>query len=155
MCTLSRCLVHAMPPQLTKIEHLSRDASAILRERYLAGTFSVVTQWVLDNLFIYIIYVHSHIYEWSSQWGLYSVWWWLIWNEYSMPSHYLNKFQGTSRKVLLRLLLIMPQQLWWWTQVNIWCLHDINIHTFAFDQDSSISNGMNHTFPLNSFIHIT
>ena len=49
MCTLSRCLVHAMPPQSTKIEHLPRDTSAILRERYLAGTFSVVTQctWVL------------------------------------------------------------------------------------------------------------
>ena len=47
MCTLSRCLVHAMPPQSTKIEHLPRYASAILRERYLAGTFSVVTQWSL------------------------------------------------------------------------------------------------------------
>ena len=45
MWTLSRCLVHAMPPHSTKIEHLPRDASAILRERYLAGTFSVVTQW--------------------------------------------------------------------------------------------------------------
>ena len=44
MCTLSRCLVHAMPPQSTKIKHLPKDASAILRERYLAGTFSVVTQ---------------------------------------------------------------------------------------------------------------
>ena len=43
MCTLSRCLVHAMPPQSTKIEHLPRDASAILRERYLVGTFSGVT----------------------------------------------------------------------------------------------------------------
>ena len=42
--TFSRCLVHAMPPQSTKIEHLPRDASAILRERYLAGTFSVTTQ---------------------------------------------------------------------------------------------------------------
>ena len=38
-------VVHAMPPQSTKIEHLSRDAPAILRERYLAGTFSVTTQW--------------------------------------------------------------------------------------------------------------
>ena len=45
MCTLSLCLVHAMPPQSTKIEHLPSDASAILRERYLAGTLSVVTQW--------------------------------------------------------------------------------------------------------------
>ena len=44
LCTLSRCLVHAMSPKSTKIEHLPRDASAILRERYLAGTFSVVTQ---------------------------------------------------------------------------------------------------------------
>ena len=43
LCTLSRCLVHAMPPESTKIEHLPRDASAILREQYLAGTFSVVT----------------------------------------------------------------------------------------------------------------
>ena len=47
MCTLSHCLVHAIPPQSTKIEHLPKDASAILRERYLAGTFSVVTQWSL------------------------------------------------------------------------------------------------------------
>ena len=34
-----------MPPQSPKIDHLPSDASAILRERYLAGTFSVVTQW--------------------------------------------------------------------------------------------------------------
>ena len=34
-----------MPPQSQKIGHLPSDASAILRERYLAGTFSVVTQW--------------------------------------------------------------------------------------------------------------
>ena len=46
---LSRCLVHAMPPEQTKIEHLPRDASAILRERYLAGTFSVVTQCKLAS----------------------------------------------------------------------------------------------------------
>ena len=49
MCTLSLCLVHAMPPQSTKIEHLPRDASAILRERYLTGTFSVVTQCPLQG----------------------------------------------------------------------------------------------------------
>ena len=36
-----------MPPQSMKIDHLPSDASAILRERYLAGTFSVVTQWTL------------------------------------------------------------------------------------------------------------
>ena len=45
LCTLMQCLVHAMPPQSLKIDHLPSDASAILRERYLAGTFSVVTQW--------------------------------------------------------------------------------------------------------------
>ena len=44
-CTPGRCHVHAMPHQSTKIGHLPRDASAILRERYLAGTFSVTTQW--------------------------------------------------------------------------------------------------------------
>ena len=45
ICTFSHCLVHGMPPQSPKIDHLPSDASAILRERYLAGTFSVVTQW--------------------------------------------------------------------------------------------------------------
>ena len=43
LCTLSRCLVHVMSPQWTKIEHLPRDSSAILRERYLADTISVTT----------------------------------------------------------------------------------------------------------------
>ena len=46
LCTLSQCLVLAMPPQSLKIDHLPSDVSAILRERYLAGTFSVVTQCV-------------------------------------------------------------------------------------------------------------
>ena len=36
--------------ETAKIEHLPRDASAILRERYLAGTFSVVTQWTVGRL---------------------------------------------------------------------------------------------------------
>ena len=45
ICTFSHCLVHAIPPQSPKIGHLPSDASAILRERYLAGTFSVVTQY--------------------------------------------------------------------------------------------------------------
>ena len=44
--SLSRCLVHAMPPQSTKIGHLPRGASAILRERYLVVTFSVTTEWL-------------------------------------------------------------------------------------------------------------
>ena len=44
LCTLIQCLVIAMPPQSLKIDHLPSDASAILRERYLASTFSVVTQ---------------------------------------------------------------------------------------------------------------
>ena len=39
-----------MPLQPTKIEHLPRDASAILRERYLAGSFSVVTQCFMGEL---------------------------------------------------------------------------------------------------------
>ena len=34
-----------MPPHSPKIDHLPSDASAIFGERYLAGTFSVVTQW--------------------------------------------------------------------------------------------------------------
>ena len=46
LCTLIQCLMLAMPPQSLKIDHLPSDASAILRERYLAGTFSVVTQWI-------------------------------------------------------------------------------------------------------------
>ena len=49
LCTLIECLVLAMPPQSLKIDHLPGDASAILRERYFAGTFSVVTQWVLGG----------------------------------------------------------------------------------------------------------
>ena len=49
LCTLIQCLVLAMPPQSLKIDRLPSDASAILRERYLAGTFSVVTQcWLND-----------------------------------------------------------------------------------------------------------
>ena len=39
-----------MPPQSLKIDHLPSDASAILRERYLAGTFSVVTQWFCGHI---------------------------------------------------------------------------------------------------------
>ena len=67
ICTFSHCLVHSMPPQSPKIEHLPSDASAILGERYLAGTFSVVPQWcwwrhklrhsVTTNLAFYI-----HVY---------------------------------------------------------------------------------------------
>ena len=53
--TFSHCLVHAMPPQSLKIDHLPSDASAILRERYLAGTFSVVTQWFIVARHIFVL----------------------------------------------------------------------------------------------------
>ena len=41
---------HSTSTQSTKIEHLPRDASAILRERYLASTFSVVTQCFVQRI---------------------------------------------------------------------------------------------------------
>ena len=52
LCTLIQCLVLAMPPQSLKIDHLPSDASAILGERYLAGTFSVVPQCNMENIFL-------------------------------------------------------------------------------------------------------
>ena len=54
LCALIQCLVLAMPPQSLKIDHLPSDASAILRERYLAGTFSVVTQWQISCVRLYL-----------------------------------------------------------------------------------------------------
>ena len=66
-CKFTHCLVHAMPPQSPKIDHLPSDASAILRERYLAGTFSVVTQWYMalyvNVLFIMMTSSNGNIYR--------------------------------------------------------------------------------------------
>ena len=60
LCTLIQCLVLAMPPQSLKIDHLPSDASAILREGYLAGTFSVVTQWLLTHgIYIFLALTHQ------------------------------------------------------------------------------------------------
>ena len=44
LCTFSHCLVHAMQTQSLKIDHLSSDASIILKEQYSVSTFSVTTQ---------------------------------------------------------------------------------------------------------------
>ena len=76
LCTLIQCLVIAMPPQSLKIDHLPSDASAILRERYLAGTFSVVTQWLrfLTNTVTLKMLWGGNVMRWNVAIHYWSIW---------------------------------------------------------------------------------